>query len=311
MEVNVSDLRRYFGKTKAVNGVNFSFASGDVFGFVGPNGAGKTTTLRILATLDVPTSGDATIDGVSVVQYPEKTRQKVGFMADTLPTHSDIIVREYIDFFARAYGLRGKHRKKAIDKVEEFTGLSSLNQKLLRSLSKGMKQRVSLARAIIHDPTVLILDEPASGLDPRARIELRELISVLSDHGKAILISSHILTELSGLCNGAVVIEKGNILKAGTIDRIIKEAMPGNRLTIRLAEGDLEALKRELLLFPGVTNATVQGDNSVMIDITGDDDASSNILTAMIGKGFRICDFHGQQADLERIFMDITEGEVQ
>src|SRR6266545_8004039 len=194
MKIEVVNLKKHFGPTHAVEDVSFAFSSGQVVGFVGPNGAGKTTTMRILATLDEPTAGDALIDGVSVVEEPERARHLVGYVPDSLPTHRDMSVHEYLDFFARAYGLKGLYRASVIESVEEFTGLTGLRDKMLVALSKGMKQRVSLARALLHDPEVLVMDEPAAGLDPRARIELRELLRVLSSQGKAILISSHILT---------------------------------------------------------------------------------------------------------------------
>ena len=166
MDVRIVNLKRYFGKTKAVDDISFEFSSGHIFGFVGPNGAGKTTTMRILATLDDPTEGNAYVNGVSLVDDPEKARTYVGFMPDTLPAHRDMTVHEYLDFFARAYGLRGVKRRAVVDSVEQFTNLKGIRDKLLRALSKGMKQRVSLARAIVHDPPVLVLDEPAAGLDP-------------------------------------------------------------------------------------------------------------------------------------------------
>ena len=203
-----------------MRGVSFSFGSGEIFGFIGPNGAGKTTTIEVLATLIEPTSGDAFVNGVSVSQDPEKVRRLVGYMPDSLSAHNDITVHEYIDFFARAYGVAAKERKKVIEAVESFTNLTKIKDKFLKALSKGMKQRVSLARALVCDPPVLILDEPAAGLDPRARVELRELLKVLSDQGKAILISSHILTELAEISTGAVIIEQGKLLRAGTIDDI-------------------------------------------------------------------------------------------
>ena len=197
MDVRIVNLTRHFGKTKAVDDISFEFSSGHIFGFVGPNGSGKTTTMRILATLDDPTDGNAYLDGISLVDDPEQARRYVGFMPDALPAHRDMSVHEYLDFFARAYGLRGQRRLSVVNSVEQFTNLTGIRDKLLRALSKGMKQRVSLARAIVHDPPVLVLDEPAAGLDPRARVELRELLKVLADRGKAILISSHILTELA------------------------------------------------------------------------------------------------------------------
>src|SRR5438128_3532783 len=221
MRISVLHLRKHFGKTKAVDDISFTFTSGQIYGFVGPNGAGKSTTMRILATLDEPTAGDAFVDGVSVVEEPERARRLVGYVPDSLPTHRDMSVHEYLDFFARAYGLAGRHRLQVLERIEEFTNLTGIREKPVVALSKGMKQRVSIARAILHDPPVLIMDEPAAGLDPRARIELRELLKMLSWQGKAILISSHILTELAEICDGVVIIEHGKILRAGKLDKIL------------------------------------------------------------------------------------------
>src|SRR5437588_4711046 len=207
MRINLVNLKKYYGRTRAVDDISFAFSSGQIFGFIGPNGAGKSTTMRILATLDEPTDGDAFVDGVSVVEEPEKARKLIGYVPDSLPTHRDMSVDDYLDFFGRAYGLKGRHRRQVIERIEEFTNLTVIREKPLGALSKDMKQRVSVARALLHDPPVLIMDEPAAGLDPRARVELRELLKLLSWQGKAILISSHILTELAEICNGLVIIE--------------------------------------------------------------------------------------------------------
>jgi ABC-2 type transport system ATP-binding protein len=309
MDVRIVNLKRYFGKTKAVDDISFEFSSGNVFGFVGPNGAGKTTTMRILATLDDPTEGNAYVNGVSLVDDPEKARRYVGFMPDSLPAHRDMTVHEYLDFFARAYDIRGAKRRAVVDSVEQFTNLKGIREKFLRALSKGMKQRVSLARAIVHDPAVLVLDEPAAGLDPRARVELRELLRVLADRGKAILISSHILTELAEICNGAVIIEQGKILRAGSMQEIIAGASPHRTIVIRAA-GGADLLHKELLQVPAVQEARVVGEE-VEIRVDGDDDTHSTILTHLIGKGFRIIDFRQRQMDLEDVFMTVTKGEVQ
>lgn len=309
MDVRIVNLKRYFGKTKAVDDISFRFSAGDIFGFVGPNGAGKTTAMRILATLDDPTDGDAFVDGVSLVDDPEKARRYVGFMPDTLPAHRDMNVHEYLDFFARAYGLRGLKRREVVDSVEQFTNLKGIRDKLLRALSKGMKQRVSLARAIVHDPPVLVLDEPAAGLDPRARVELRELLKVLADRGKAILISSHILTELAEICNGAVIIEQGKILRAGSMEEIVARDSPLHTIVIRAA-GDPDALRRELLEMPLVCSARATG-GEVEIQLEGGDETSSDILARLVGKGFRIAEFRQRQMDLEDVFMTVTKGDVQ
>jgi ABC-2 type transport system ATP-binding protein len=309
MDVRIVDLKRHFGKTKAVDNISFQFSAGNVFGFVGPNGAGKTTTMRIMATLDDPTDGNIYINGVSLVDDPEKARRFVGFMPDSLPAHRDITVHEYLDFFARAYDLRGAKRLAVVDSVEQFTNLSGIRDKFLLALSKGMKQRVSLARAIIHDPPVLVLDEPAAGLDPRARVELRELLRVLADQGKAILISSHILTELAEICNGAVIIEQGRILRAGPMKDIIAGESPQRIIVIRAAGGP-EPLHKELLQMPVVKESRVISDE-VEISVDGGDETHSDILSHLIGKGFRIIDFRQRQMDLEDVFMTVTKGELQ
>ncbi len=313
MRIEVQNLKRYFGQTKAVDGISFKFASGQIFGFVGPNGAGKTTTIRIMATLDEPTAGDALIDGISIIQEPETARRLVGYMPDSLPTHRDISVRDYLDFFARAYGLKGKNRDQTVAGIMEFANLQGIKEKMLKSLSKGMKQRVSLARALVHDPPLLIMDEPAAGLDPRARVELRELLTALRDQGKAILISSHILSELHEICDGAVFIEHGHLLRAGTLDEITKQVHGEDRghITVTIRPLDrVEDLYKELLQTANVEDVRLVGPE-VEAHISGDEDACCDILETILHKGFRILEFKQRQTHLEEIFMNITEGKVQ
>ncbi|HEY2881168.1 MAG TPA: ABC transporter ATP-binding protein, partial [Pirellulales bacterium] len=218
--IELRHLHRSFGRTKAVNDVSFEVQKGQVFGYIGPNGAGKTTSMRILATLDCPQQGDAFVDGFSVIEDPDRVRRRLGFMPDYYGTYPNVNVLEYLDFFARAYGLRGKERKAAMSFVLDFTGLDKLREKAVSGLSKGMKQRLGLGRTMIHDPPVLILDEPAAGLDPRARIELREMIRQLAAHGKTILVSSHILSELGEMCDVVGIIEQGSILAVGSVAEI-------------------------------------------------------------------------------------------
>src|SRR5579884_2098879 len=263
MHIHIDHLKKHYGRTRAVDDVSFSFSSGEIVGFVGPNGAGKSTTMRIIATLDEPTSGDVYLDGISVVEEPDKAHRLIGYVPDSLPSHRDISVHEYLDFFARAYGIGAAARKKVVESIEEFTNLLGIRDKSVNALSKGMKNRVSVARALVHDPPVLIMDEPAAGLDPRARIELRELLKVLAGQGKAILISSHILTELAEICNGAVIIERGKILRAGTLEQIMAEDQPHRTIIIRPLEG-VEKLHRDLLLLPQVGDARLI-DHSVEV----------------------------------------------
>ncbi len=213
MNVEVCSLTKLYGSTKAVDGISFSIAEGEVLGFVGPNGSGKTTTMNIMATLDEPTDGDVLIDGKSVIDYPDYARSVIGFMPDFIPNQSDISAHEYIDFFARAHGLKGAELERRVREVEEFANIVQIRDKVISALSRGMKQRVSLARAIVHDPELLIMDEPANGLDPRARIEFRAYVKRLAAEGKAVLISSHILADLAEICTGCMIIERGRIVK--------------------------------------------------------------------------------------------------
>jgi ABC-2 type transport system ATP-binding protein len=313
MKVQVKNLRKEFGQTVAVDDISFSFDSGHIFGFVGPNGAGKTTTMRIISTIEEPTRGDVLLNGISVCEEPELARRAVGYVPDTLPAHADITVHEYLDFFARAYGLKGKQRTQAVEAIEEFTNVVGIREKHLKALSKGMKQRVSLGRALVYDPDVLVLDEPAAGLDPRARVELRELLILLAERRKAILISSHILTELTEICNGVVIIERGKILETGTIEEVLKKSAPRRTVAIRLLEGNSHQnpqLLRELLQTPFVENAR-EVTNEIHFELTGDEAAACDILGSLIAKKFKIIEFRQTKANLEDIFMNVTKGGVQ
>ena len=296
-----------------MDNISFSFDSGHIFGFVGPNGAGKTTTMRIISTIEEPTSGDVLLNGISVCEEPELARRAVGYVPDTLPAHADMTVDEYLDFYARAYGLRGKKRTQAVQAIEEFTNVTGIREKHLKALSKGMKQRVSLGRALVYDPDVLILDEPAAGLDPRARVELRELLMLLAQRKKAILISSHILTELTEICNGVVIIERGKLLETGTIDEVLKKSTSRRTVVIRLLQGNEHQnpqLLKELLQTPFVENAR-EVANEIHFELNGDESAVCDILGQLITKKFRILEFRQTRANLEDIFMNVTKGSVQ
>lgn len=309
MQVRVENLKRYYGRTRAVDGVSFGFQAGRIVGFVGPNGAGKTTTLRILATVDEPTGGDAFLDGISVVEDPEQARRLVGFMPDYLPAHGDTTVHEYLDFYARAHGIRDPRRSSVVENVKEFASLGPVREKTLRSLSKGMKQRVSLARALVHDPPVLLLDEPAAGLDPRARVELRELLRLLAEQGKAILISSHILTELSEICNDAVIIEQGKIIRAGPIDNLLSGNVQRHLVRVR-SLGSLQDLLRAVLQMPAVEDGRIDG-RYVEVVVGGNEQACQTLLAELVRQGLPVVEFTHQKTDLEDVFMNLTKGNVQ
>jgi ABC-2 type transport system ATP-binding protein len=309
--IELKGLRRHFGATRAVDDVSFSVQRGQVFGYIGPNGAGKTTSMRILATLDAPDDGDAMIDGFSVVNDPDRVRLRLGFMPDYLVAYPNVNVLEYLDFFARSYRLRGKKRKDSVDRVVSFTGLGPLAYKTTDGLSKGMKQRLSLGRAMIHDPTVLVLDEPAAGLDPRARIELREMIRSLARQGKTILISSHILTELAEMCDSVGIIEQGRLLAVGTVEQI--QGQHGQAALARVAVGVLEnaqALANWLALRPGISEIQAQ-DGNVHFAHGGGLKNEAELLRVMIEAGFPVASFSAKRQSLEDVFMKVTEGKVQ
>ena len=347
MKTEVRNLTRVFGKTVAVNDISFSFEDGNIFGFIGPNGAGKTTTIRIMATLDLATSGDVFYDGVSATLYPEAVRRVVGYMPDSLPGYKDIQVWEYLDFFARSFGLKGAERTRALDDIVEFTNLGELRNKFLYALSKGMKQRVSLARALIHNPKVLIMDEPAAGLDPRARHELRTLLKILADQKKAIFLSSHILSELQDICDGAVIIEQGKLLSAGTLNDLLaqvngvpmpapapapseqpqsgeaadlsgSEAAPqppvmpkGVSITLKTPRGEAEPVRLKLLEHPLTRSVDLFDDDEVHAVIEGTDAEVSRVVGTVFAAGLTVLSFTRNQMGLEELFMKITQGKVQ
>ncbi len=318
MRLSVIELSRHFGPLKAVDQVSFTLEPGEIYGFVGPNGAGKTTTMRILATLDEPTGGDVFLDDISIIEQPELARQHVGYVPDSLPSPRGITVHDFLDFFARAYGLHGAHRQQTVQEIEEFTNLLGLREKMVADLSKGMKQRVSLARALVHEPRILVMDEPAAGLDPRARVELRELLRVLAEQGRSILISSHILSELSEICHGAVILERGTIVRAGSIQGLTQAGLPHREVHIRVLD-DAEQLLHKLLAAPGIETARLDGGGQqgaesggkVVAHVTGSEDDCVDLLGRLVAEGHRVIEFHQRRADLEEIFMSLTRGEVQ
>jgi ABC-2 type transport system ATP-binding protein len=307
--IELRRLHRFFGNTKAVNDVSFEVPRGTVFGYIGPNGAGKTTSMRILATLDLPTYGDAFIDGFSVVNDPDRVRRRLGFMPDYFGTYANVNCREYLDFFARAYGLRGAERARAIRHTMGFTRLDGLAEKPTRALSKGMKQRLCLGRAMIHDPSVLILDEPAAGLDPRARIELREMIRQLADQGKTVLVSSHILTELAEMCDHVAIIEQGRLLAMDSVDAVQKGAQEQSEVRVRVLR---DANKVPDWLRENVEAINIILDGQIIkFTHTGDRPAEARILKRMVNAGFEVAEFGSHVKSLEDVFMQVTRGVVQ
>jgi ABC-2 type transport system ATP-binding protein len=314
--IELCNLHRHFGRLRAVDGISFRAYAGQVMGFIGPNGAGKTTAMRILATLDVPTSGEAFINGYSVIDDPDKVRRIVGFMPDSFGKYANMDVVEYVDFFARAYGLSGSTRRDAVERVLVFTELWKLANKPIKTLSKGMSQRLALGRTLINDPSVLVLDEPAAGLDPRARIELREMIHRLAtDLHKTVLISSHILTELGEICDSAAIIEAGRLLASGTMteinqaQRASEGRCDGSAISVRVLD-DVEKLERLLCEEPYVRNVALAG-RVATFEFTGDEAELSGLLKRLVQAELDVVEFHGRVESLEDAFMAITKGITQ
>ncbi len=308
-QIELSHLHRVFDQAHAVNDVSFEVYAGEVFGYIGPNGAGKTTSMRILATLDEPTAGDAYIDGFSVVDDPDRVRRRLGFMPDYFGTYQNVNVYEYLDFFARAYGLAGQERLRAIGEVMEFTLLDSLAHKPIDGLSKGMKQRLCLGRTMIHNPSVLILDEPAAGLDPRARIELREMIERLAEAGKAILISSHILTELAEIADRVAIIEQGRLLAVGSVAEISAGVQSRSTARVRVLR-DADRLRQWLAARDDIFDLNITGELAVFTH-AGGRESEARLLRELIEAGFSVIEFGAQHKSLEDVFLHVTEGRVQ
>lgn len=307
--LEVENLDRRYGKVQAVSDLSFAMARGQVTGFVGPNGAGKTTTMRIVATLDIPDGGDARVDGVSVLVEPRAVRMRIGYMSDQFHPYPNLDVIEYLDFFARAYGLRGRKRLETVRSVASFCGLLGFKDRPATALSKGMGQRLHLAKTLLHDPLLLILDEPASGLDPRARIEFRALLKELSAAGKGILISSHILPELGETCDSVVVLEKGRHIVSGSIAEIQQSVQHEQAVLLRVLGGG-EAAERFLLTQPGVSEVVVEG-HRLRFDYTGDDEAMSDLVARAVAADVRVVEIARAEADLEDIFLRTTKGNLQ
>jgi ABC-2 type transport system ATP-binding protein len=297
-----------FNGLMAVDHVSFTVPEGEVFGFIGPNGAGKTTTIKMLATLLVPTDGRAWVDGHCVVNEPEAVRRVMGYMPDYYGVYDGITVWEYLDFFAAAYRLPYQKRRSTIDAVIELTDLEGLRHRLVGNLSKGMKQRLCVAKTLIHDPKVLLLDEPAAGLDPRARIELRELLKELAHMGKTIFISSHILTELSDICTTVGIIERGRMLAAGSVDDVTQGISAVRRVTMELAGHGEEAVR--LLEVQRDVLRTSLDDNVLRFELSAERERIAEIVKLLAEAGIPILGVRDDRRDLEGAFLRVTKGEV-
>ena len=306
--VRTSGLVKRYPGTVAVAGLDLDIDEGEIFGLVGPNGAGKTTTLRILATLLRPTAGEAEVAGISVTKNPDAARRVLGFMPDVFGVYDDMKVWEYLDFFARCYGIPAARRRGMIGDLLDLVDLGDKRNAYVQGLSRGMQQRLCLAHTLVHDPQVLLLDEPASGLDPRARVELRELLRELRALGKTILISSHILPELEELCTSVAIVDHGRVLAQGRVADIERRLRAGAVLRVKLLADDsgFETARTWFAEQPFVASASLNPDGTIEIGFRGDDQATTRLLAAAVGAGLPIMTFARAASDLEELFLQVT-----
>lgn len=306
--IEIRDFTKRYGEVTAVDGLNLAIGEGETFGFIGPNGAGKSTTIRFLATLLNPTHGDATVNGYSVRREPLAVRRSIGYMPDSFGVYDRMNVAQFLGFFAEGYGIPRSRRRQAIDGVLERLGLAGKRKAALRSLSRGMKQRLCLAKVLLHDPPVLILDEPANALDPRARAELKALLFDLRRAGKTVLVSSHVLSELADCCTTVGIIEHGKLVLHGPIDEVYRRMGPKRTLEIRFCgamDSGLEVLASE----PGVAVVRVE-DHAATIQCEADDPKLAELLARLVTRGARVVSFREKEVDLEDVFLRVTKGVV-
>jgi ABC-2 type transport system ATP-binding protein len=307
--IETRDLTKMYGDLYALNRLTIKLERGDVYGFIGPNGAGKTTTMRILATLLNPTWGEATVCGYSIYNGAKEIRRVMGYMPDFFGVYDDMKVIEYLEFFAAAYRIKGPERRRKCEQVLELVDLGYKRDALVTSLSRGMTQRLGLARVLLHEPQVLLLDEPASGLDPRARIEMRGLLKELRNMGKTILVSSHILPELADICNKIGIIERGKLLFDGDVESAIRQVRQHTVFDVQVANGLNPMARDQLQTHPDVLKIEVKDDQD-LLRVTLNDEVhdGSFIADVLIKNGFRLKMLREEEIDLEDVFMGITKG---
>jgi ABC-2 type transport system ATP-binding protein len=309
--VEISHLTKKYGEFTALDDLTLNVEKGQILGFVGPNGAGKTTTIKILVGLARPSSGVARIAGVDCSRDARKIKRLVGYMPDGFGSYDNMRVREYLDFFGAAFGLYGRQRQARIDEVLETTHATYMQDRFVESLSHGMQQRLGIARTLLHDPEVLILDEPANGLDPQARIEMRDLILQLAARGKTLIVTSHILPELSRICNRVAIITQGKLRAVGSLEQILQQVNPRRRFEVQLPPGDdtlvAENALRSQLGGEASSLRSSPAESVVRFESALTDAEISNLLTSMVQAQVRVAQFRELQADLEDAFLSVTQ----
>jgi len=306
--ITTRDMRVDYDGVPAVRDLNLDIEAGEVFGLIGPNGAGKTSTIRVLATLQEPTYGEVHIAGIDILESPADVHRILGYMPDNPPVHDDVTCWEFLDLFAGAYFVDRRSRRRRIDELLAQVGLDSKRNTIAGTLSTGMRQRLVLAKTLLPQPRVLLLDEPASGLDPMARIELRELLKRQGEAGCTVLVSSHILTELSGFCTSIGIMEKGRLVLSGRIDEVTAAMNRHKRIEIDLLVADpraAEALSRDAR----VSGVCFEGSR-ITFEFNGSDDDAADLLRDLVGAGLRVRSFTERRMDIEDIFMQVGAREV-
>jgi len=311
--ITIKDLTKRYGQLTAVDRINLTVEEGEIFGFVGPNGAGKTSTLRMIACLLEPTNGEIQVGGHSVTNDSRAVRRMIGYMPDFFGVYNDMKVWEYLDFFGACYSIPEAERAQLIDDLLELVDLKHRREDMVDKLSRGMKQRLSLARTLVHDPQVLILDEPASGLDPRARVEIRELLVELANMGKTIFFSTHILSDVAEICTRVGIIEAGKLVVVGALEELQQQIMPRRLIEITVL-GHVEETQSLLETIPGVIKVDRSQNNGgrsrLRIEFSGDDAAVSSALAVLIRNGIPVLHFNESRRDLEEVFLRATRGLV-
>jgi ABC-2 type transport system ATP-binding protein len=315
--IEIRELSKQFARRTAVDRVNLTIESGEIFGLVGPNGAGKTTTMRMLVTLLQPDHGEIHVGGHSVRKAPREVRRMIGFMPDSFGVYGDMTVHEYLDFFGACYHIPPAQRLSLIKDLLELVDITHRRDDMVDTLSRGLKQRLGLARVLIHDPSILVLDEPASGLDPRARVEIRELLLEIARLGKTILFSSHILADVAELCTRVSIMESGRVVAVGTLDQLSERAVPHRLIRVAfLDQVDIEKAQAALAALPGISAVRPQDGLgkaewiSLEAEFSGDDQLLHGLLSGLVGQGLPVVHFSEETQNLEEVFMRTTRGIV-